>query len=405
MADLVVAMDVRMAIAFACCSPEPVNVSAFCAEHGISRQTFYLYRRRFQAEGVQGVLPRSRRPGTSPGATSDTVREAVLAMHDRLRAEGWDAGARSVRDRLLAHGLEAVPSDRTIHRILAAAGRVKTSPRKRRRDSYHRFESTAPNGMWQLDGTQTRLSDGAVVHILRVLDDHSRMLLATLAAPAEDSAAAITVLSTAMQRHGRPAALLHDGAFAYSGRRSGRGHVTEVQWWLARLGIHQIVSSPYHPQTCGKKEREWQGLHRWLKAHPTPATLPELQRLLDAYDAVFNHERTHQGIGRVTPASRYTATPKAAPDPAVSPPLPIATFHHDVIASSRGEVPLGTNHSLRLGPQWAHAHLSVLRHDLDVIIFDGQQIIHQLRIDPTRRRQPGVNPPGRPRKSLLSGPR
>ena len=40
MADLVVSMDVRMAIAFACCSVEPVNVSEFCRQKGISRRAF-----------------------------------------------------------------------------------------------------------------------------------------------------------------------------------------------------------------------------------------------------------------------------------------------------------------------------------------------------------------------------
>lgn len=402
MADLVVSMDVRMAIVFACCSPEPVDVSAFCAEHGISRQTFYVYRRRFAADGVQGVLPLSRRPRSSPTRTVDAVVEAVVAMHDRLREEGWDAGARSVRDRLLADGVAGVPSDRTVHRILIVHQRVKPSPRKRRRDSFHRFESATPNGMWQLDATQVELAGRTVVHVLRVQDDHSRMLLATLAAPAENSAAAIEVLTTAMERHGRPAALLHDGAMAYSGRRRGRDQVTEVQWWLARLGVHQIVSSPYHPQTCGKKEREWQGLHRWLAAHPTASNLAELQRLLDAYDAVFNHERTHQGIGRVTPATRYAATAKAGP--ALETPLPVPTFHHEVIASAHGQIPLGSNHTLRLGPQWTGAHLHVLRHDLDVIVFDGAHIIRQLRIDPTRRRQPSSRKPGRPpNKPLPSG--
>jgi transposase InsO family protein len=396
MADLVVSMDVRMAIVFVCCSPEPVNVTAFCAEHGISRETFYVYRRRFAAGGVQGVLPLSRRPMSSPTRTDQEVIEAVLAAHDRLRGEGWDAGARSVRDRLLADGTAGVPSDRTVHRILAMHERVKPSPRKRRRDSFRRFESSTPNGMWQLDGTQVTLADDTAVHVLRVQDDHSRMLLATLAAPAEDSAAAIEVLTTAMSRHGRPAALLHDGAMAYSGRRRGRDQVTEVQWWLARLGVHQIVSSPYHPQTCGKKEREWQGLHRWLDAHPTAASIAELQRLLDTYDAVFNHERTHQGIGRVTPAARYTAGDKAGP--AADTPLPTVTFHHDVIAGAHGDIPLGSNHSIRLGHQWTGAHLTVLRHDLDVVVFDGTDIIRQLRIDPTRRRQPSGLKPGRPRK-------
>ena len=128
MAELVVSMEQRMAVAFAACAHGPVNVTAFCAEHEISRQTFYAYRRRFQAEGLPGLLPRSRRPARSPSRTTQAMAASVLAMHDELREQGWDAGARSVRDRMLRLGLSA-PSDRTIHRILAAHDRVKSSPR------------------------------------------------------------------------------------------------------------------------------------------------------------------------------------------------------------------------------------------------------------------------------------
>ena len=130
MAELVVSMEQRMAVAFAACADGPVNVTAFCAEHGISRQTFYVYRRRFQAEGLPGLLPRSRRPARSPSRTAAAVAEAVVAVHDELLGQGWDAGARSVRDRMLRQAL-AAPSDRTIHRILIAHGRVKASPKKR----------------------------------------------------------------------------------------------------------------------------------------------------------------------------------------------------------------------------------------------------------------------------------
>ena len=82
-----------------------------------------------------------------------------------------------------------------------------------------------------------------------------------------------------------------------------------------------VVSSPYHPQTCGKKERDWQPLHRWLDAHPAAASIAELQRLVDTYDAVFNTQRPHQGIGRVAPNSDTTPPPKPSPTPPSSCPL------------------------------------------------------------------------------------
>ncbi len=222
-------------------------------------------------------------------------------MHDRAARAGLGCRARSVRDRMLGQGLSA-PSDRTIHRILAGTTGSR-HPREASPGRYRRFEATAPNGMWQLDGTKRALADGTVVCILRVIDDHSRMVLATRVAPSENMADTWALLQTAMTRHGRPALLLHDGSIAFSGVRHSRSPVTDLQWQLRRLGVHQIVSSPYHPQTCGKKERDWQPLHRWLDAHPAAATITELQRLVDTYDAVFNTERPHQGIGRVTPDS------------------------------------------------------------------------------------------------------
>jgi transposase-like protein len=36
------------------------TVTAVCKRHGISRETFYVYLRRFQAEGVEGLEPRSQ---------------------------------------------------------------------------------------------------------------------------------------------------------------------------------------------------------------------------------------------------------------------------------------------------------------------------------------------------------
>lgn len=394
MAELVVSMEQRLAVAFLSCAGGPVNVAAFCREQGISRQTFYVYRRRFEAEGIAGLLPRSRRPHTSPTKTTERVVAAVLAVHDDLAGQGWEAGARSVHDQLVARG-QAAPSDRTIHRVLLANQRAKTTPRKRPRASYRRFEASAPNGMWQLDGTHRALADGSIVVILRVQDDHSRLVLATRVARSENMADTWALLQTAIERHGRPVALLHDGSVAFSGTRHRHGQVTDLQWQLRRLGVHQIVSSPYHPQTCGKKERDWQPLHRWLDAHPDAATMTDLQRLVDAYDVVFNTQRTHQGIGRTTPAARYNATPKALP--AAPEQLAAITYTREVTATSNGTLALGPGgYRLALGHAWTGATLTVIRHDLDVVIFDHDTIVRRLRIDPNRQRQPSGLARGRP---------
>jgi len=77
MAQKVTAMDIRAATAFA---GQIDNVSQFCRDRHISRQTFYKFRRRFVRDGLAGLEEQSRRPNSSPGLTPAAVEEAVLRM-------------------------------------------------------------------------------------------------------------------------------------------------------------------------------------------------------------------------------------------------------------------------------------------------------------------------------------
>lgn len=72
---------------------EVMDVRAECGRLGVSTKTFYKYRKRFLAEGVEGFFPRSRRPHHNPRATDPGVAEAVLLARKELDKAGWDAGA------------------------------------------------------------------------------------------------------------------------------------------------------------------------------------------------------------------------------------------------------------------------------------------------------------------------
>jgi hypothetical protein len=67
-------------------------------------------------------------------------------------------------------------------------------------------------------------------------------------------------------------------------------------------------------------ERFQQTLKKWLRAQPDqPTTIAELQALLDTFREEYNHRRPHRSLEhRSTPATAYTARPKATPgsDPA-----------------------------------------------------------------------------------------
>ena len=56
------------------------NVALTCRYYGISRTLFYTWRRRYEELGIDGLRPRSRRPHTSPNATSGEVIGKIVHL-------------------------------------------------------------------------------------------------------------------------------------------------------------------------------------------------------------------------------------------------------------------------------------------------------------------------------------
>ncbi len=66
---------------------------SLCQEFGISRPTGYLWLRRYQRHGVQGIAERSRKPLASPARTDAVLEQRVIEV--RLRYPDWGAQAPS----------------------------------------------------------------------------------------------------------------------------------------------------------------------------------------------------------------------------------------------------------------------------------------------------------------------
>ncbi len=136
-------------------------VSTFCAEHDISRKSFYELRKRAKADGPAAVLePRSRRPGTSPSKLTEPVKHQALQVRAALESSGLDHGPISVHDKMHAMGLDSVPSTASLARIFREAGVARFEPKKKPRSAWRRFVYPAPNACWQLDGTEYVLTGG-----------------------------------------------------------------------------------------------------------------------------------------------------------------------------------------------------------------------------------------------------
>lgn len=364
-----------------------VDVRAECARLGVSTKTFYKYLKRFDAEGVDGFYPRSRRPTTSPTRVSAEVEDVIVKARKDLDGEGWDAGAEQIQFWIRDH-LEQwpagvrIPARATINRVLVRRGQIVEVPQRRPRTARRRFEADQPNHMWQMDGFDYTLVDGRIVCILQIIDDCSRYDMALRAASSENSAEVWQAVVWASSRYGLPARFLTDNGSAFSGAR--RGWISPLEENRRALGVAPSTSSVAHPQTCGKDERAHATVLKWLRKRPQAAGLADLQTLLDVYRSHYNHKRRKTHLGGLTPAERFTLGPLDGPGEAATPwPVQINT----ATVSSSGCIGMD-KHLLGVGRRHAGTTVTVVRQHRKIAVFRTNQLIAEFTLTSKRGYQP-----------------
>jgi transposase InsO family protein len=364
------------------------SVSELAAAHGVHRSWIYKLLARYREGGYEALEPRSRAPRSSPNRTPEEVVRAIVSLREQLLSQGHDCGAETIACHL-AKELDSVPSVSTIWRILRREGLVTPQPQKRPRCSLIRFEAQLPNEMWQADITHWQLAGGQGVEILNMIDDHSRLFLASRAFPTAKAADVVEVFRSAIDLHGAPASLLCDNGAVFTA--TPRGGKVLLQLEMERLGVVAKNSRPYHPQTCGKVERLHQTLKRYLARQVPARTLAELQGQLDAFAHYYNAIRPHRALGGRTPLQAYSARVKARPASQEGSEAHFRVRHDKVDAS--GTVTLRHDsklHHIGLGRAHKGRAVKLLVADLDIRILDLQtgELIRQLTLDPSRDYQP-----------------
>jgi transposase InsO family protein len=377
--------------------------SEVAREYGMSRFWVQQLVHRFEVEGEAAFSPRSRRPHTSPQAVGAELEDRIIRYRKELSKKGLDAGAETIAAHLAGDGIQPVPATSTIWRILSRRGFVVPQPQKRPRSSWKRFCADQPNERWQADITHWWLADGSEVEILNILDDHSRVCIASVARRVTTAVQVKNTFLAAFGRWGMPAEVLTDNGAIFTGKQRGQGRVTlEVQ--LGLRGIRISHSRPYHPQTCGKVERFHQTLKKWLTAQPRAATIAGLQHQLDRFTGYYNTMRPHRALGRRTPTQAYAARPKAVP---TGPVIPVHYRVRTDRIDTGGSVTVRHNsrlHHIGLGARLAGTPILLLIDDLHIRIIHRHtgDLIRDLILDPTRDYQPRGLPPGPPKQTAAT---
>jgi transposase InsO family protein len=268
------------------------TMGELCEEFQISRPTGYEWLRRYEKNGLAGVVEKSRRPRRSPSQTEVGIEERVV----ELRQQRPDWGAKKIQVLLQREGVE-LPRI-TIHRILLRRDLVKREDRHRK--AVKRFERERPNELWQMD-FKGSMGWNAPTGPLSVLDDHSRYAIAlgetgsTRAEPVQER------LREAFERCGMPEGMLMDHGTPWWNMQAAAGW-TWLTVWLMKQGIQLHFSGYRHPQTQGKVER-FHGSLEAARSKRGEWTSEPPQSWYDAFRQEYNEERPHEALEMKTPAS------------------------------------------------------------------------------------------------------
>lgn len=263
----------------------------------IPRSTLFRWIRAYRQHGHAGLLPKPRRDRGALHGGEEVERWVHFAIGLLFEQPGRSLFQLEVylRSEFEGYRLSRASLARHLraHPAFAGIQRLRSGKQERLRDLY---EAGAPHESWQLDGKgpfRVRLMSGEQVrvHVLSILDDHSRAILAVIVARAEDTRASIRVFCLAAAKYGLPDRMQFDRGSAFDSQTFRQG--------LAHLGVHRNAVRARHPQAQGKIEAYHRALGRWFVdelAAQEVHDLVHLEELLQALIALVYNRHHHREL-------------------------------------------------------------------------------------------------------------
>lgn len=278
------------------------TVNQVAEEWGVSRRTLHRWLARYEGEGLEGLGDRSHRPASCPHQMPADVEVMVLEM--RRAHAYW--GARRIAFELARKHVQAAPSESAVYRCLVRAAVIDPMTRRRRRETWKRWERGGPMELWQLDVVHGfLLADGTSAKALTGIDDHSRYCVSARLMARERTHSVCDGFNSALQTYGVPLQVLTDNGKVFTGRFAQPPVEVLFDRLCRENGVDHILTEPRSPTTTGKIERFHRTLRVEFNTRQVFKTLKTAQEALDEWVTYYNTQRPHQALGDLTPESRF----------------------------------------------------------------------------------------------------
>ena len=200
---------------------EECTMTELCRRFEISRETGYVWLRRYRLQGVGGLVDLDRAPLRHPNRASEELERAVL----ELRAAHMRWGPRKLKRVLERDRPEREwPAASSMGAMLKRAGLVVARKKRRKTEPYSAPLSHAveANRVWCADFKGWfRSGDGTRIDPLTISDAWSRYLLRCQAVEKTDTERVRAIFEAAFREYGLPAAIRTDNGTPFASSAVG----------------------------------------------------------------------------------------------------------------------------------------------------------------------------------------
>jgi transposase InsO family protein len=278
------------------------TVSEVAGDWGVCRRTMHRWLARYEGAGLPALDDRSHRPVHCPHQMPAAIEVMVLEMR---RAHGY-WGARRIAFELARKGVRPAPSESAVYRCLVRAAVIDPTTRRRRRETWKRWERGAAMELWQFDVVHGfLLADGTSAKALTGIDDHSRFCVSARLMARERTQAVCDGFSSALKAYGVPQQVLTDNGKVFTGRYAQPPVEVLFDRICRENGIDHILTLPRKPTTTGKIERFHRSLRTEFDTRQRFRNLKTAQEALDEWVTYYNTQRPHQALDDLTPEQRF----------------------------------------------------------------------------------------------------
>lgn len=252
---------------------------------GLAKSKYYEWKRRAGRENQHnGQIPRSH-------WLLEQERQAIVAYSREHPREGY----RRLTFMMLDEDVAAV-SPSSVYRALVEAGLLNRWARGQTSKGEGFEQPERPHEHWHIDISYLNIN-GTFYYLCSILDGYSRYIVSWDIREAMKEGDVELIIQRGLEAFpGETPRIISDNGPQFISK--------DFKVYIRMMGMTHVKTSPYYPQSNGKKERYFKTLKSECIRVQTPLSREDALRVVSVYVEEYNQKRLHSAIGYITPHAK-----------------------------------------------------------------------------------------------------